>query len=205
MSLQSQETPQVSAPRSTKSQSRPILAGRAVQGGKPEWVAIGAMIVFHALAIAAFFFFSWKGLGAALVLYFVAGHVGICMGYHRLLTHRGYKVSRGLEYLLTICGTLALEGGPVAWVGTHRIHHQSADHEGDPHTPRDGKFWAHMGWVISGEPLHSETAKFARYVPDLASDRFYMWLSKYHWVPIVVVALGLLAWGGGRRCCGEFF
>jgi stearoyl-CoA desaturase (delta-9 desaturase) len=44
--------------------------------------------------------------------------------------------------------------------------------------------------------MHAETALLARYVPDLARDKFYVWLSKYHWVPMVVVGLGLLAIGG---------
>ena len=80
------------------------------------------------------------------------------MAYHRLLTHRGYKTSKWIEYFLTICGTLALEGGPIFWVATHRIHHQHSDHDGDPHTPREGTFWAHMGWIITGKAMHHDTA-----------------------------------------------
>ena len=67
-----------------------------------------------------------------------AGMLGIGMAYHRLLTHRSYKTTKWVEYFLTFCGTLALEGGPIFWVATHRIHHQKSDHEGDPHTPREG-------------------------------------------------------------------
>jgi fatty-acid desaturase len=51
-----------------------------------------------------------------------------------------------VEYFLTVCGTLALEGGPIAWVATHRILHQNTDKEGDPHSPRES-LWAHMGWI----------------------------------------------------------
>ncbi len=176
--------------------SEVYFTGRAIQGGRLEWVTTSVMILFHVLAITALFFFTWKGFLAAIFLYLLAGHVGICMGYHRLLTHRGYKVPRWLEYFFTICGTLALEGGPIAWVGTHRVHHQTSDREGDPHTPRDGKFWSHMGWVISGEALHADTNRYMRYVPDLAYNKFYLWLSKYHWVSIIAVAVALLAWGG---------
>ena len=66
------------------------------------------------------------------------------MGYHRLLTHRGYKTPKLVEYFLSLCGTLAFEGGPINWVVTHRIHHAHTDAPGDPHTPRDGGWWAHM-------------------------------------------------------------
>ena len=93
--------------------------------------------------------------------------LGIGMGYHRLLTHRGYKTYKWVEYFLTWCGTLALEGGPIFWVATHRIHHQHSDREGDPHTPREGTWWAHVGWILTGEGLHHDASVLARYVPDL--------------------------------------
>ncbi|MGA8163148.1 MAG: fatty acid desaturase, partial [Acidobacteriaceae bacterium] len=82
------------------------------------------------------------------------------------------------------------------WVSLHRVHHQLSDQEGDPHTPNDGGWWAHVGWIISGESLHAETDALARYVPDLRRDRFYRWLSKYHWVPMVVAGLICLAVAG---------
>ena len=70
---------------------------------------------------------------------------GIGMGYHRLHTHRGYKVPKPLEYFLAICATLALEGGPIYWVAAHRCHHQHSDTDHDPHTPRHGGFWGAHG------------------------------------------------------------
>ena len=118
------------------------------------------------------------------------------MGYHRLLTHRGYKTPKWVEYFLTVCGTLALEGGPIFWVATHRIHHQHSDHEGDPHTPREGTYWAHMGWIFTGKAMHHDTEVLARYTPDLSKDRFHVALTTWHWVPQVVVGLALLAFGG---------
>src|SRR5262249_40875352 len=105
-------------------------------------------------AIAAFFFIDRGAMLAALILYVVAGMLGIGMGYHRLLTHRGYKTRKWVEYFLTWCGTLALEGGPIFWVATHRIHHQNSDRDGDPHTPREGTWWAHAGWILTGQGLH---------------------------------------------------
>lgn len=118
------------------------------------------------------------------------------MGYHRLHTHRSYKVPLLLEYFFAACGTLTLEGGPISWVATHRIHHQKADRAGDPHSPRDGGFWAHVGWVLLGDSNHNNTAKMAKYAPDLAKHRFYIWLNDYHWVPLAVLSAGLFALGG---------
>jgi fatty-acid desaturase len=163
--------------------------GRKAQGGTISWVTVIFMALFHIGAIAALFMFSWKALACFAVCWFLAYNVGIGMCYHRLLTHRGYRVPKWLEYVMTVCATLALEGGPIFWVSLHRVHHQLSDHEGDPHTPHDGGWWAHAGWIMAGESLHAQTAPLARYVPDLNRDRFYVWLSKYHWLSIVTAGL----------------
>jgi stearoyl-CoA desaturase (delta-9 desaturase) len=129
-------------------------------------------------------------------LWLVSGSWGIGMGYHRLLTHRGYRTPKWVEYFLTVCATLTLEGGPIFWVATHRIHHKFSDVEGDPHSPIDGKWWAHMGWILTGKSMHHDTTTLAKYVPDLAKDKFHVWITKYHYVPIIVLGLTLLAIGG---------
>lgn len=154
------------------------------------------MILFHIGAIAALFMFSWKGAALAAVLWWISGSLGIGMGYHRLLTHRGYKTYKWVEYFLTLCGTLALEGGPMFWVATHRVHHQNTDKEGDPHSPRDGGFWAHMGWIITGRAMHNHSKELLPYVPDLRKDKFHTWISNWHWVPITVLGIVILAVGG---------
>jgi stearoyl-CoA desaturase (delta-9 desaturase) len=163
---------------------------------KINWVTATAMLSFHVGAVVALFFFSWKAFFVALFLHWVAGSWGIGMGYHRLLTHRGYKTPRWLEYFLTVCATLALEGGPIFWVATHRIHHKFSDKEGDPHSPRDGKWWAHVGWILVGKSMHHDTTTLAHYTPDLAKDKFHVWITKYHYVPNIVLGLALLAIGG---------
>jgi stearoyl-CoA desaturase (delta-9 desaturase) len=78
-----------------------------------NWITVGALILFHAGALAALFLFTWPALWTALALLWISGGWGIGMGYHRLLTHRGYETSPLLEYTLTVCGGLALQGGPI--------------------------------------------------------------------------------------------
>jgi len=160
-----------------------------------NWMTVVTIIAFHLGAVVALFFFSWQRLAVAAVIYVFAINVGIGMCYHRLLTHRGYQVPKWIEYFMSICGTLSLEGGPIFWVSTHRVHHQLSDQDGDPHTPREGGWWAHTGWILFGEALHSQTEVLARYSPDLHRDRFHVWLSKYHWLPITLSGLLLLGLG----------
>jgi stearoyl-CoA desaturase (delta-9 desaturase) len=162
------------------------------------------MLLFHLGAAAALFFFSGKAFLVAGFLWWVATSLGIGIGYHRLLTHRGYKTPKWLEYFLTVSATLALEGGPIFWVATHRIHHQFSDLKGDPHSPRDGRWWAHMGRILMGKSMHHDTTTLARYVPDLTEDQFHVWVTKYNYIPMIVLGLALFALGESRLCVGAF-
>jgi fatty-acid desaturase len=169
-----------------------ILTGRRYV----NWPTIVVLALLHVGAVAALFVFNWRDFLISVFLLWFATGLGISMGYHRLHTHRSYKVPLWLEYLFAVCGTLTLEGGPMFWVAVHRIHHQNSDQPGDPHSPRDGAFWSHIGWILFGEANHNHTQKLAKYAPDLAKHRFYVWLSKYHWVPSILLAAALLAIGG---------
>jgi len=161
-----------------------------------NWGVTSVMIGLHLGALGAFFFFTWQALILGLFMWWVAGSLGIGMGYHRLLTHRGYKTPKFVEYFLTICGTLAIEGGPISWVATHRMHHQNTDKEGDPHSPRDGGIWSHMGWILTGRAMHQDRVEFLPYVPDLRKDKFHLWISKWHVIPSVILAVVFYAIGG---------
>jgi len=163
---------------------------------KVNWSIVLVMVIFHLGALAALFVFSWQLFITTIFLYWLTTGLGISMGYHRLHTHRSYKVPLGLEYFFAVCGALTLEGGPISWVATHRIHHQKSDLPGDPHSPRDGGWWAHAGWLLTGKTNHSNTRAMSKYAPDLAKDRFYVWLNNYHWIATVLFALLLLAIGG---------
>jgi stearoyl-CoA desaturase (delta-9 desaturase) len=167
---------------------------RISQRGKVNWITTVVLALFHVGAVAALFMFSWRDFAVFVFLIWFATGLGISMGYHRLHTHRSYQVPLALEYFFAVCGALTLEGGPIFWVAAHRIHHRNSDRAGDPHSPRDGAWWAHMGWIIFGDPDNAQA--LLKYTPDLAKHRFYLWLEKFHWVPIVVLAILLAVIGG---------
>jgi fatty-acid desaturase len=152
---------------------------------------------FHALAIVALFYFSWQNLIVLLILNWMVASLGIGIGFHRLLTHRGFKTPKWLEYGLTVLGSLAIQDGAIKWVATHRIHHAHTETEKDPHSPREhGGFWAHAGWIMRGDAQEHDAATIARYVPDLLKDRFHVQLARYYAVPSIILALILFAIGG---------
>jgi fatty-acid desaturase len=172
-----------------------------------NWATTLVLVLLHIMAIAALFTFNWANLAVTLFLLWFATGLGISMGYHRLHTHRSYQVPLALEYLFAVCGALTFEGGPIFWVATHRIHHQKSDMPGDPHSPHDGGWWAHVGWILMGEAKHNNTRMMSKYAPDLAKHRFYVWLNDYHWLPNVLLAgllyaiggVSMVLWGVGLR------
>lgn len=161
-----------------------------------SWSTAVAFTVFHVLAVVALFFTTWEAVLVAAVLHWVCVGWGIGLGYHRLHTHRSYKTPKAVEYFFALCATLTLQGGPIFWTALHRIHHQKSDRDGDPHTPRDGKWWSHMLWTVFGEALHGDVETMGKYSPDLMKDPFYRALTRWHWVPLVVLGVALLAVGG---------
>jgi sn-1 stearoyl-lipid 9-desaturase len=167
-----------------------------IREGGINWSSMIFMLFFHACAVLALFNFNWPALATAIFLAWVGGSLGIGIGYHRLLTHRGLKTPKWLEYFLATCATLSLQGGPIAWVAMHRIHHAHTEREGDPHSPRDGLWWSHMGWMLNGASLHREVDNLTRYVTDLAKDRFYVWLSRWHFMTVVALGAVLYLIGG---------
>jgi stearoyl-CoA desaturase (Delta-9 desaturase) len=183
----------IASPERFPVQKEPIYL---VDRSSLNWPTTVILVLLHIGAVAALFFFNWKAFATAVVLYYIATGLGISMGYHRLHTHRSYNVPRWMEYFFAVCGTLTLEGGPIFWTAIHRIHHQKSDQPGDPHSPREGAWWSHVGWILVGETKHNNAKLLAKYAPDLAKDPFYLWLNDYHWVPSVLLAVGLYLVGG---------
>ena len=150
----------------------------------------------HLGAIAGFFTFSWRAFGLMLFLWWLTGGIGICLGYHRFFTHRSYMTPKPVEYFLAICGCLAGEAGPIAWVAAHRYHHTYSDMEEDPHSPRKGFWWSHFTWLFGRELILADFDSYKRFTPDMAKDKFLVWLDRWHIVPSFVLAGLLYAMGG---------
>lgn len=164
---------------------------------KLNWVTAPAVALFHVGFVVALFYFNWRLLLLAAIVWMVGGSLGIGVCFHRLLTHRGYKTPKWVEYALTLCGCLTLQGGPIWWVAWHRIHHRFTEMPGkDPHTPLDGGFWAHMGWILYWNPiLHSRTI-LRRWAPDLWRDPVHVVINRFSWVPLILLGAVLFFSGG---------
>lgn len=141
-----------------------------LKAGRIDWVIVGWMAVMHGGALAAPFFFTWPAFFAFLVLYWLTGSIGVCLGYHRFLSHRGLKLAAPLRFFVSLCGCLSVEGSPLTWAATHRLHHARSDQPGDPHSPRDGKWWSHINWLFVRHTPEQEATLHQRFCPDLVDD-----------------------------------
>jgi stearoyl-CoA desaturase (delta-9 desaturase) len=142
--------------------------------------ALAVVTAFHLLALLGCvpWLFTWSGLAWALAGLYLFGTLGVNIGYHRLLTHRSFACPRRLEHGLALLGACSWQGSPMAWVATHRMHHRHSDQPDDPHSPRTGFFWSHMGWFLVYDPALHDPATYGRYARDLFQDRFYKWLER---------------------------
>jgi stearoyl-CoA desaturase (delta-9 desaturase) len=161
----------------------------------PDWSIIIYMASIHLVALFALLpsNFSWKAVAVAFVLYWVTGGLGITLGFHRLVCHRSFEAPKWLEYIVVFFGTLACQGGPIEWVGLHRIHHKYSDTQPDPHDSNRGFWWSHMGWMLCENPAREMVP---RYTQDIANDPVYQFLQNY-FIPIQVVLGLILYWLGG--------
>ncbi len=165
-------------------------------GKRFDWVNVVYFSALHVAVLWAPATFSWSALGVALFLFWLTASVGIGFGYHRLLTHRGFKVPKPLEYFVTLCGMLASEGGAISWVAMHRMHHTLSDRPGrDLHTPRDGFLWSHIGWVLCRLPEDHRTIE-RQHAPEMVADPVHRVLNRLHLFPNILLGFLLYAWGG---------
>jgi stearoyl-CoA desaturase (delta-9 desaturase) len=156
--------------------------------GTLDFSAIFAIAAIHALAVFAPWYFSWSGVTICVFLIWLSGWIGITLCYHRLLTHGSFKTPQWFRYLLTIAGTLAWQGGPVTWVGNHRLHHLHPDTDDDPHSPLHGFSWSHMFWTFRHSPEGKDPQMVTR---DLLRDKGIAFINRLYWIPQFLLSLML--------------
>jgi stearoyl-CoA desaturase (delta-9 desaturase) len=168
---------------------------------KPEvafsWTSVAFFATIHVLALLAPWFFSWSALGVMIFLHWLLGSIGICLTYHRLLTHRSFQVPQWLEYILATIGALALQGGPIFWVSAHRLHHaHTEDTDKDPYAASRGFWWSHMLWLLYPREPFFNYESYKKYAADLDRHAYYRWLNRNFLLLQIPFGLLLYALGG---------
>jgi stearoyl-CoA desaturase (delta-9 desaturase) len=141
----------------------------------------------HILWIICLFFIPidfWQVLGFYILFYVF----GIQIGFHRLVSHKAFVPKYNwVKHVLSIIGTGALLGGPIAWSQFHRWHHGHSDTEKDPQNIGKGRWHAHYGWFFN--PIYVSPI----IVRDILVDKKMIFIDKYcKWFPIVFLLLALI-------------
>jgi stearoyl-CoA desaturase (delta-9 desaturase) len=178
------------------------FSSKRLRWNNVDWVVTGYLATVHLGCIAAPFFVSWQAVAVCLVLHWFTCSIGICLGYHRYLSHKSMKLKKPAEFCVLAAGAISAEGSPLTWAATHRLHHQKSDQEGDPHSPhRDSTFWSHIAWLFPQRSNEDRQLLFKRYIPELASNKMLQFFERTYpmWLwasALVLLGLGYLVGGG---------
>ncbi len=167
-----------------------LTAPAATQPFRVNWPYTASLTLIHVFALTALvpWLFSWTGVFLFLFGHFFFGMLGITIGYHRLLTHRGFECPKWLEHTLATIGVCCLQDSPAKWVAIHRMHHQHSDERPDPHSPLVSFVWSHVGWLLVQSRDHDELGHFERYARDILRDPYYMRLERHQfWIWIYAI------------------
>ncbi|KAM7254205.1 hypothetical protein ACFE04_031887 [Oxalis oulophora] len=180
-----------------------IKSCRNVFSGTRKWnssdIEIGSVILgMHLICLFAPFYFTWTAFWVAFILYVVTGLLGITLSFHRNLSHKSFKLPKWLEYTFAYCGVHALQGHPIKWVSTHRYHHQFVDSERDPHSPIQGFWFSHIGWMFDTNSVIQNCGKLNNVI-DLQEQPFYRFIDTTY----ILHPIGLLL-GEFRSLFGEW-
>ncbi len=155
-----------------------------------EWGQAAPILFYHLVALLAFlpWTFSWTGVIVAVIVARLSGLLGINIGYHRLLTHRGFRCPKWFEHVLVVIAICCVEDTPARWVAVHRRHHQHADEQPDPHSPLVNFLWGHVGWLVVKNPELNRLGIYDRYAKDILRDPFYVALER-NWLQLKIILI----------------
>ena len=174
---------------------RPSLAYRAA-------VLLVVVVPLVAVAVAIGMLWqravTWTDVALLVVMYSLVAF-GVTVGYHRMLTHRSFTPHPVVKFILLVLGSMAFEGAAVQWAATHIKHHAVSDREGDPHSPVDGFFHAHLGWIFT-HPDEDPNVWARHLVKDpiimFVSKTFLLWGALSLVIPFAIGGWQGLLWGG---------
>lgn len=140
----------------------------------------------------------WSDLALLATMYSLV-ILGVTIGFHRMLTHRSFRTHPVVKVVLLVLGSMAAEGGALEWAATHIKHHTRSDREGDPHSPIEGLFHAHIGWLFRDGMANPNI-----YCRHLLKDRvvvfisytFLLWVALGLVIPFLIGGWTGLLWGG---------
>jgi stearoyl-CoA desaturase (Delta-9 desaturase) len=166
-----------------------------------NWVTSIPFFLIHLLCFAAIFTgITWTAVGIFAVLFFGRA-IFVTAAYHRYFSHKTYKMNRFWQFAFAFAAQSSAQKGVLWWASIHRQHHRASDTPDDPHTPKDGFWWSHVGWILSDK--HNETDFNA--VKDFAKYPELRFINKHNWIGPWTVAIAAFLVGGWSGLVVGFF
>ncbi len=188
----------INAPQSSFAFDRPRIAEVARRAA--VLVVVVAPFIATTVAIVPLWQWAvtWRDL-ALLIGTYVPISLGVTAGFHRMLTHRSFRAHPAVRAVILILGSMAVEGTAITWAANHLKHHALADKEGDPHSPVDGLFHAHLGWLFTTDDADPQV--YCRHllrdpVVVFVDRTFLLWVVLSLLVPFAIGGWTGLLWGG---------
>jgi stearoyl-CoA desaturase (Delta-9 desaturase) len=140
----------------------------------------------------------WSDLALLATLYTLTAF-GMTAGFHRMLTHRSFQAHPVVKVILLVLGSMAIAGPPIEFAATHIRHHALSDREGDPHSPAEGFFHAHLGWLFKDR--FADPQVYCRHllkdaIVVFVNRSFLLWLILSLGIPFAIGGWTGLLWGG---------
>jgi stearoyl-CoA desaturase (Delta-9 desaturase) len=179
---------------------RPIMPPRATQFATLVGIVDPLLATVFAMWQLWGDWIGWKELALFVVLFTLPG-LGVTIGYHRLLTHRSFETGSVVKSCLLVLGAIGIPSRPVDFAATHLEHHAKSDRPGDPHSPLEGFFHAHAGWLLEMDRPRTHE----RYCRQLRSDpavafverTAFLWFGLgFFAIPFAVAGWSGFIWGG---------
>jgi stearoyl-CoA desaturase (delta-9 desaturase) len=134
----------------------------------------------------------WEWILLAVVSYYLR-MFAVTAGYHRYFSHRSFKTSRTVQFMLAFLAMTSAQKGVLWWAAHHRHHHKFSDQKQDFHSPLQRGFWfSHVGWILSQESRGADVSL----VKDLARYPELSFLNRFYFLPPLLYGLLIyFVWG----------
>ena len=188
----------INAPQRTLAFDRPRISEVARRAA--VLVVVVAPFIATAVAIVQVWQWAvtWRDLALLIGMYLPIS-LGVTAGFHRMLTHRSFRTHPIVRAVILILGSMAVEGTALTLAANHLKHHALADKEGDPHSPVDGIFHAHLGWLLTTDDADPKV--YCRHllkdpVVVFVDRTFFLWVALSLLIPFAIGGWTGLLWGG---------
>jgi stearoyl-CoA desaturase (delta-9 desaturase) len=147
--------------------------------GRQKMFQANFLVAHLAVALWCVSAFTWTGFALGLLAYLLFGKIGGDIGFHRYFSHRSFKTSPFVEWVMLVLGTLSGFGSSISWVAMHGIHHAKVDTQSDPHSPGRVGFWRCYFYLYDYSFRMTDAAS-TKFLRDAVRDKRQLFIHRHY-------------------------